>query len=100
HTRFSRDWSSDVCSSDLEDQQIKEYPGTYAEYCVWMEDRIAQITEQPEPRKKVESKENKPSRTPDESKIKRNQLQKKAEELEAEIGRASCREREKMTVFG
>src|SRR5690606_40449751 len=23
HTRFSRDWSSDVCSSDLEDQRRK-----------------------------------------------------------------------------
>lgn len=78
----------------IEDQQIKEYPGTYAEYCVWMEDRIAQITEQPEPRKKVESKENKPSRTPDESKIKRNQLQKKAEELEAEITRLEKEKRD------
>lgn len=78
----------------IEDQQIKEYPGTYAEYCVWLEDRIAQITEQPEPRKKVESKENKPSRTPDESKIKRNQLQKKAEELEAEITRLEKEKRD------
>lgn len=78
----------------IEDQQIKEYPGTYAEYCVWMEDRIAQIIEQPEPRKKVESKENKPSRTPDESKIKRNQLQKKAEELEAEITRLEKEKRD------
>src|SRR5690606_17383154 len=25
HTRFSRDWSSDVCSSDLEDEKLKNY---------------------------------------------------------------------------
>src|SRR5690606_39415560 len=25
HTRFSRDWSSDVCSSDLTDEKNKQY---------------------------------------------------------------------------
>src|SRR5690606_40659975 len=47
HTRFSRDWSSDVCSSDLyrigreDDSQkevefairIREFAGTYMEHC-------------------------------------------------------------------
>src|SRR5690606_40816035 len=27
HTRFSRDWSSDVCSSDLEAIHLPNYPG-------------------------------------------------------------------------
>src|SRR5690606_40035250 len=28
HTRFSRDWSSDVCSSDLEDHKIRRVGGS------------------------------------------------------------------------
>src|SRR5690606_40137093 len=29
HTRFSRDWSSDVCSSDLESRLVRLETGTY-----------------------------------------------------------------------
>src|SRR5690606_40283175 len=33
HTRFSRDWSSDVCSSDLQSYTVNNLaPGTYTYY--------------------------------------------------------------------
>src|SRR5690606_39498542 len=33
HTRFSRDWSSDVCSSDLKKNAVYNYKGNVFCYC-------------------------------------------------------------------
>lgn len=79
----------------IEDQQIKEYPGTYAEYCMWMEDRVQPVQEESDTRKKTVSRDSKPARSSDETKARRSQLQKKAEELEGEIMRM---EKQKMEI--
>src|SRR5690606_41130736 len=53
HTRFSRDWSSDVCSSDLYRGEIKvALLNTDADepYDVAVGDRIAQLIVMPVPR--------------------------------------------------
>jgi ATP-binding cassette subfamily F protein 3 len=67
----------------IEDQQIKEYPGTYDEYCIWMEGRTEQETAAPQ-KSSAPKTESKP-KADDESRIKRNQLKKRVDELEEEI---------------
>jgi ATP-binding cassette subfamily F protein 3 len=67
----------------IEDQQIKEYPGTYDEYCIWMEGRAEQETAAPQ-KSSAPKTESKP-KADDESRIKRNQLKKRVDELEEEI---------------
>src|SRR5690606_40908541 len=93
HTRFSRDWSSDVCSSDLLNQQaeIERLRGI-------IELRNARIDEyqQEVGRRGVEiarlQREREEARRQQEVQI--QHAQRLAERLREKIGRASCRERE------
>src|SRR5215203_3246262 len=39
HTRYWRDWSSDVCSSDLQKQFVQDYEAKYKDYPHWEADR-------------------------------------------------------------
>src|SRR5690606_40467712 len=46
HTRFSRDWSSDVCSSDLQQQQTAASMSQFEQQLSALEGRIAQQVNQ------------------------------------------------------
>src|SRR5690606_39809957 len=41
HTRFSRDWSSDVCSSDLGDVQTESHNEAAGSARVWLRDNAS-----------------------------------------------------------
>lgn len=71
----------------IEDQQIKEYPGTYEEYCIWMEDRAQNPAAEAVVKKVADVKPEPRPRQDDESKARRNQLKKQVAELEEEITR-------------
>src|SRR5690606_40755165 len=43
HTRFSRDWSSDVCSSDLKSLSLKDAEGKVATVILQLADDIGKI---------------------------------------------------------
>ncbi len=72
----------------IEDHQIKEYPGTYDEYCVWMEERGETLNAAPAPKRetverpKETNRASQPVSAPGPN---RQRLQKKVEELEVEI---------------
>lgn len=70
----------------IEDRQIKEYPGTYDEYCVWMEGRTEEEARPMAPKAAAPKVERKPAQD-DESRARRNQLKKQVDELEEEITR-------------
>lgn len=70
----------------IEDQQIKEYPGTYEEYCTWMESRTGDEAAPALQKTAAPRVENKP-KADDESRARRNQLKKRVDELEEEITR-------------
>ncbi len=70
----------------IEDQQIKEYPGTYDEYCIWMESRTGNEAAPASQKTAAPKAENKP-KNDDESRARRNQLKKRVDELEEEITR-------------
>lgn len=84
----------------IEDQQIKEYPGTYDEYEYWRKKNEAAMvkTEAPKPKKAEEQKTEKPKENPESEKkktldkqLKRieedlSSLEKQKAELEAELG--------------
>src|SRR5699024_12141980 len=71
HTRSKRDWSSDVCSSDLHNQKLKEACRTLREYAVYT-DKVRKYVEEMELADAVE--------------------RAIRECIAEEIGRASCRE--------
>src|SRR5690606_40179502 len=81
HTRFSRDWSSDVCSSDLGDgvtRKVKDaQPGPVHKVAL----RLGLEGEQPTARQRL---------GPEDLVV---PAQRRAELIGVQIGRASCRER-------
>src|SRR5690606_40062787 len=85
HTRFSRDWSSDVCSSDL-DKQCRRSDGSWDDSCklldymVWYSGDCKQNTP--------------PKTTPESCRDYRplNTQFRKTGDSTWKIGRASCRE--------
>lgn len=89
----------------LENQQIKEYPGTYDEYEYWRKQNSISTTPIPAPAKKEDPKPKEPARVnPNEKRIKTlNQEMKKAEDriskLEAEKKRVED-EMAKPEVYG
>lgn len=89
----------------LENQQIKEYPGTYEEYEYWRKQNSISTTPIPAPAKKEDPKPKEPARVnPNEKRIKTlNQEMKKAEDriskLEAEKKRVED-EMAKPEVYG
>src|SRR5690606_41124415 len=82
HTRFSRDWSSDVCSSDLEHPRLLGERGETRERVVHLRRRPVEEVAASGTKERVPREE-----------------QAVDEEREVpEIGRASCREREERWV--
>src|SRR5207247_3880652 len=79
HTRSTRDWSSDVCSSDLDSPQEKDRKGSPAE--PQGQEPQAPTTVSPDPSDADSLKTAQPERA------------SKPSQPEIEIGRASCRER-------
>src|SRR5690606_40124880 len=98
HTRFSRDWSSDVCSSDL--KGIKRYGNAF----VPMDEALAQVVIDLGNRPHLELKADFPSSRVGtfDTELVHEFLWKLALEarinLHVKIGRASCRERGWMQV--
>src|SRR5690606_41099126 len=99
HTRFSRDWSSDVCSSDLNfDDDVAMYFGQDGLTSMqgWIIGYLSKHKEQPVFQRDLEKQFN----------IRRAtasgllQLMERNGLLRREIGRASGREREKIGVVG
>src|SRR5207302_2322943 len=83
HTRFSRDWSSDVCSSDLVDKGLDAFPlDSLGERLVVSSTLVARILVQPGMGADRQQRED-PLRPP----------RRDVEGEPSEIGRASCRER-------
>src|SRR5690606_40744813 len=99
HTRFSRDWSSDVCSSDLfsdgiaMQEQIQRIRADQGE--MLRELRLAGLADAPDAfgRRQVEVASRLPAYW-------NQQVAQYADSDHAEIGRASCREREELRVHG
>src|SRR5690606_39448320 len=90
HTRFSRDWSSDVCSSDLFDPALKPdapYQSWGTEYVFVSEDRGDFIALQHVLVMRMQDRDGRIS----EPLVTRHWRQEWRYE---QIGRASCRERE------
>src|SRR5690606_39829056 len=86
HTRFSRDWSSDVCSSDLISIPYQEFTthfGVDSSFSVKLSDSETELPYQLEKRG---------NSTPENVLI--------WVPIDAKIGRASCRERVKISVAG
>src|SRR5690606_40298001 len=98
HTRFSRDWSSDVCSSDLERLDLYERYWRHllekglAYKCYCTEEELEREREEQAAR----------GETPRYSGLHRHltEAQQQAFEAEGQIGRASCRERVKRAEGG
>src|SRR5690606_40773687 len=93
HTRFSRDWSSDVCSSDLKTTEIAPFQDT----------EINQVTPPPAappevtrdaPKAALATRAPRPEKTPVQAEQQKVEKQRPAPEFDT-IGRASCRERER-----
>src|SRR5690606_39484884 len=85
HTRFSRDWSSDVCSSDLQErrallgQLCRKYGETVDDVLAWAENAAKRLAE-------LDGDD-------DRGEALRAEQAELAETMEGlEIGRASCRE--------
>src|SRR5690606_40873419 len=86
HTRFSRDWSSDVCSSDLADFLMQFSGNAY--------NGEKQVREALEGKRKfVTDVEGETFRKMLEDRLFTQREMKWAEVKKREIGRASCRER-------
>src|SRR5690349_24742445 len=81
HTRSLRDWSSDVCSSDLPRPENREDDG----------DRGADRGDQQRVDDEPDEEDDDPDREADRPQCRRRQMQ---------IGRASCRERVESSVGG
>src|SRR5690606_40026554 len=86
HTRFSRDWSSDVCSSDLEAEEVDP------ENAIDAAEAAALLTAAFRQGKR-------PAAQPEEVADAYANVEPEADEPEADkIGRASCREREQKST--
>ena len=68
----------------IEDQVIKEYPGTYAEYEEWQSKRVVPLKKE-EPVKKVEVKESKPKVVSEDKSKELKKLHQALEKLEKDI---------------
>ena len=68
----------------IEDQAIKEYPGTYAEYEEWQSKRVVPLKKE-EPVKKVEVKESKPKVVSEDKNKELKKLHQALEKLEKDI---------------
>src|SRR5690606_41024102 len=86
HTRFSRDWSSDVCSSDLASGLTVEFPGFLKAYVEDQEEDAQEEKEVRLPKLKVGDRVKV-------HKFMTNEHETKPPARYTEIGRASCRER-------
>ncbi len=70
----------------IEDHQIKEYPGTYEEYLIWMKNREAQATKPVEAPKPVKQEKKKPET--DAERNARRQLENQLKKLKNELQKA------------
>src|SRR5690606_40156459 len=90
HTRFSRDWSSDVCSSDLEKFALNVSRATYVTPTQLSQKKAPPANRRGSRGRTCSSRDMRlPART---SELVVHAQQVRAAELE-KIGRASCRER-------
>src|SRR2546429_9635264 len=80
HTRCSRDWSSDVCSSDLEKESKKKNFILFYFVCFFLKKKIISLPVDIQVAKTC------------------HQLSKKLVNKHFQIGRASCREKGKISV--
>src|SRR5690606_40657057 len=83
HTRFSRDWSSDVCSSDLAYDKAKSR-------IEQIDQLMAKIDQTPDPKAIAELQGR---LTAEQALIQNEQTKLQMYQMVAKIGRASCRER-------
>ncbi len=69
----------------IEDQELKEYPGTYEEYAWWKSKQEAQGSKQEEATPKEKKKEHKKPRTDNSAEKETRRLKKEIEEIELSI---------------
>lgn len=71
----------------IEDEEIKEYPGTYAEFLWWMEQKNNKSTTETAPQKKPKKENTKPKNNHEEQALKKEvkQIESSIEKLEEEI---------------
>src|SRR5690606_40726620 len=89
HTRFSRDWSSDVCSSDLLNVSAK---GNATEIYAAFESCRERLDKQVRRYKRRLRSHHADRKAPVEFSASSSYILAQSEEDEHEIGRASCRE--------
>src|SRR5207245_7948216 len=89
HTRCYRDWSSDVCSSDLEEQQRKE--NIFDRFPSYSIQRFSVLLSKDQTRAVMEKVLT--IGRPDEALLSFSERLREPVVLSTEIGRASCRER-------
>src|SRR5690606_40493473 len=96
HTIFSRDWSSDVCSSDLDVTEKVLAERELKELNAQLEARIAARTHDLEDALQRLQDESRVRQAAEES-LRHAQKMEAVGQLTGEIGRASCRERGSIT---
>lgn len=77
----------------IENQELKEYPGTYAEFTWWMEQKSKQEVAKTAPKKKEKKENTKPKNNQEEQAVKKEikQVESNIERLEEEIKQFEAR---------